>query len=48
VLVASLTIRAQHEADQTDVATREVLVVFDIAPAAPEPTIRAPNDPALG
>jgi hypothetical protein len=43
---------AQHEADhckndETDVATREVLVIFDNAPAAPEPTVRALNYPAL-
>jgi hypothetical protein len=43
----------QHEADhckndETDVATREVLVIFDNAPAAAKPAIRALNDPALG
>src|SRR5262245_44999602 len=43
----------QHEADhckndETDVATREVLVIFDNAPAAAEPAIRALNYPAFG
>src|SRR5262245_41016642 len=43
----------QHEADhckndETDVATREVLVIFDNAPAAAEPAIRALNDPSFG
>jgi len=30
------------------VASREVLVIFDNAPAAAKPTVRALNDPALG
>src|SRR5690349_20457239 len=33
--------------DETDVATREVIVIFDNAPPAPEPTVRALNYPAL-
>src|SRR5215470_19214138 len=43
---------AQHKADhrqddESDMATREVLIVFGKAPAAAKPAISALNDPAL-